>query len=125
MHGVVVELAAARGDGKALRCAQKERLVELLLQLPDVGADSGLRGIELCDGLCEAAAATNERSCLKSMESLLCKRIEGGKRIICVGFRIEKAEREADRASGEGAERLVRGGRAVKSHAGGNAETFV
>ena len=56
MHGVVVELASARGDGEALRCAQKERLVELLLQLPDVGTDSGLRGIELCGGLCEAAA---------------------------------------------------------------------
>ena len=56
MHGVVVELAAARGDGKALRRAQKERLVELVFQLPDMGADGGLRGIELRGGLCEAAA---------------------------------------------------------------------
>ena len=59
------------------------------------------------------------------MGSLLCERIEGGKRVICVGFRIEKAKREADCAGWEGAERLVRGGRAVEPHAGGNAETFV
>ena len=56
VDSVIVELAAARGDGKALRRAQKERLVELVFQLPDVGADGGLRGIELRGGLFEAAA---------------------------------------------------------------------
>ena len=56
LHGIVVELAAMRRDGKGFGGAEEETLLQLLLQLADVGRDGGLRGIELGGGLCERAA---------------------------------------------------------------------
>ena len=57
--GVFVKLPPARGDGKRFRGAQEQPLMQLVLELADMGADGRLRGVEPRGGLCEAAAVHN------------------------------------------------------------------
>ena len=68
MHRIIIQLPPARGDGKALCRAQKERLVQFLLQLADMGTDGGLRGIEPDSRLREAAAVGNRNKRTKLLK---------------------------------------------------------
>ena len=59
------------------------------------------------------------------MCSLLCQRVERGSGAVRVVFGVEKSKRKTNRPRREGAERLVRGRRAMKPYARGDAERFV